>query len=1408
MDGAPPRSAAREREGGGQEKIDVVIRKRPLNSRELGGGEADVWLTDERTSSVACTLKHKEAVFTAGAVYGPGRTTLDIFREKVRPIAEHAVDGWNGTVFAYGQTSSGKTHTVMGNGSEPGVLSLALQHIFGRIRADDEANYLVRVHAFEIYNERFQDLQLGTELTLLEGSGEPVLRPAGQEKDKQNPPKHASVETTVQDAEEALAVLRAAAEKRHTAATGMNQQSSRGHLINRVRVVRLPKGQCAAPTDSLLNFVDLAGTESLKCTGAVGDVAREGSKINQSLVALGCVIDALSKASSGAGKTKHIPYRSSKLTRVLRTSLGGNTRTVILCCITGSERHLDVTASTLRFAQNASRVKNKPKRAISKEYSSAMVEAVERMVKAQTGSDRARHASEVADLMDQQEVLKAQAMQKSVEMRRLESELQLGQQRRRWLLERLFQQPAKRRRTERRRSHSPATRNDFADPFAQAPLPAPRGSLLSVSSATLPGPPTEPAAASAEDGYDDSTAELLRECIAAEEEQKQATDELEEERRARDDDEAYLRQLQEDNLTAATLGAGLVEKGKGLEARRKEAEEVLSAAEAEAEASVRAAVAEHTDATERLRWRQHDARLEERRSEWLQLAAASTERAALAARNKELERRIALEDASTPAALHWQHGWNKEVQRQEMEELSAQWELDTAQDLAWLHRRLCMQQDVLYVRRAELKAVEAGLSWLKDGNAALEQQLAEDARAAAQDARSEAAAVRATLDGELADLRTELAQRSAKIRAHCDASAAMLRHELAAERAQLEQRNRDWAEAGAALVSQRGAEAAQQGELHRAEVLDLQQCIAGAEATYAERVQELQRQRATAAAEAGETMHAAVREECGACHADLAAQLNAALEQLSGFSERVAARRSAAEQAASSLRAKAVADEAALRHQYDSQLEALQSSFEADMREAAEERERIAESRRQCEAEAAAEAASERYRFAAELQDLEGRHDSARAELLSRVGALRLRSDAEGPDLDGAGQRAARLEAEAAALKATQERELADLRAKCDAEVSQACADRDARIRAAAEEAERERTEAAAQAAKASRLRSEELAGIREAHARAVRELREQVAARVRELEEAERAAVDEENTRLEQEREALVEEVRAVDSELQADLSNVRQAAARAREEHCSAVASLRQCLADAQRRHEQDKGDLRSKWAAQLEELEAEWAAAEPQRAEMMSRAAAAARSAEERARQDIAQLHASATANFTAAVRAHKERSAELQLQHDAKVSQLQALLAHDGACLASTRRECDALASEHKRRMEDLEEERRKVLRMEREREEATRACADLRAKQGAVAAEQDAARRDLEAARHRAESAKDLRECLYDAEMIETVKSLQVRKREIDEQWKEQKKLEKELQRRMTAAEARKDFLVEEARRRPKKRPRR
>lgn len=354
---------------------------RPFNTKEKKEGRGPIIdmtldLNQISIKNPADLENPNPKTFTFDSVYDDKTQQRAFYDESCFDLVESVLEGFNGTIFAYGQTGCGKTFTMQGPPSPPemkGVIPNSFSHIFDSVKAKKLENpnceYLIHCSFLEIYNEVIRDL--------LQTSKNPPKCDL-----KEDPTKGIIVsnlvDRVVENEEQCDEMMSIGLTNRTVGSTAMNAESSRSHSIFTIIIEANEKD--AEGKDHIragkLNLVDLAGSERQKKTEAVGDRLKEGSKINLSLSALGNVISALSE-----GKGKHIPYRDSKLTRMLQDSLGGNTKTLMVAAISPADYNFDETMSTLRYANRAKSIKNKPK--INEDPKDAMIreykEEIERL---------------------------------------------------------------------------------------------------------------------------------------------------------------------------------------------------------------------------------------------------------------------------------------------------------------------------------------------------------------------------------------------------------------------------------------------------------------------------------------------------------------------------------------------------------------------------------------------------------------------------------------------------------------------------------------------------------------------------------------------------------------------------------------------------------------------------------------------------------------------------------------------------------------------------------------------------------------------------------------------------------------------------------------------------------------------
>jgi kinesin family protein 11 len=358
-----------------KENVQVLLRCRPLNPREAEDKQTTVVHIDEKRKEVAVSMKAKAKNFYFDNVFGPTSTQRDIYNAGVSPIVEEVLKGYNCTIFAYGQTGTGKTYTMEGlsSGTNPelrwknnhhaGIITRAVNHIFDELEKTG-SDYCVKVSHLELYNEELFDLLNpgNANLKLYDAPGTQGVTVAGLE------------EVVVYAPQDIFTVLERSCEERRSAETKLNKNSSRSHCIFSITLhikETNPEGEDLLKVGKL-NLVDLAGSENIGRSGADAKAERkaEAGMINKSLLTLGRVITALTDNSP------HIPYRESKLTRLLQDSLGGTTKTCIIATVSPASGSIEESLSTLEYANRAKNIKNKPeanakmtKREMIKEYS-------------------------------------------------------------------------------------------------------------------------------------------------------------------------------------------------------------------------------------------------------------------------------------------------------------------------------------------------------------------------------------------------------------------------------------------------------------------------------------------------------------------------------------------------------------------------------------------------------------------------------------------------------------------------------------------------------------------------------------------------------------------------------------------------------------------------------------------------------------------------------------------------------------------------------------------------------------------------------------------------------------------------------------------------------------------------------
>ena len=291
----------------------------------------------------------KDQTFGFDRVFDENTTQGDVYEATTRGLLDSVLDGYNATVFAYGATGCGKTHTITGTTQQPGIIFLTMQELFEKINErSDEKHTEISLSYLEIYNETIRDLLVpggSKQGLMLREDANQAVSVAGL---SSHHPK---------DVQEVMDIIVRGNEYRTISPTEANATSSRSHAVLQINVAQKDRNADVNEphTMATLSIIDLAGSERASATKNRGDRLIEGANINKSLLALGSCINALCDAR----KRNHVPYRNSKLTRLLKFSLGGNCKTVMIVCVSPSSAHFDETQNTLRYANRAKNIQTK-----------------------------------------------------------------------------------------------------------------------------------------------------------------------------------------------------------------------------------------------------------------------------------------------------------------------------------------------------------------------------------------------------------------------------------------------------------------------------------------------------------------------------------------------------------------------------------------------------------------------------------------------------------------------------------------------------------------------------------------------------------------------------------------------------------------------------------------------------------------------------------------------------------------------------------------------------------------------------------------------------------------------------------------------------------------------------------------
>ncbi|KAI1431770.1 kinesin motor domain-containing protein [Xylaria sp. CBS 124048] len=293
--------------------------------------------------------KVKDQTFGFDRIFDENTTQTEVYEATTKGLLDSVLDGYNATVFAYGATGCGKTHTITGTTQMPGIIFLTMQELFEKINdCSDEKQTEVTLSYLEIYNETIRDLLVpgGSKqgLMLREDSNQAVT--------VQGLTSHRP-----KDVQEVMDMIVLGNEYRTVSPTDANATSSRSHAVLQINIAMKDRNAAVNEphTMATLSIIDLAGSERASATKNRGERLIEGANINKSLLALGSCINALCDPR----KNSHVPYRNSKLTRLLKFSLGGNCKTVMIVCVSPSSAHFDETQNTLRYANRAKNIQTK-----------------------------------------------------------------------------------------------------------------------------------------------------------------------------------------------------------------------------------------------------------------------------------------------------------------------------------------------------------------------------------------------------------------------------------------------------------------------------------------------------------------------------------------------------------------------------------------------------------------------------------------------------------------------------------------------------------------------------------------------------------------------------------------------------------------------------------------------------------------------------------------------------------------------------------------------------------------------------------------------------------------------------------------------------------------------------------------
>lgn len=350
------------------ERVKVAVRVRPITDEDIKFSGKDTIIEELNTESSSISIKKDSdrKSFSFDSIFDQNSSQKEVYLKVGKPVVDSVLSGYNSTILAYGQTGTGKTFTMVGSGGKHrGIVPRCVKEVFKVVSKDYEHNYFVKVGYMQLYMEVLQDL-------IKPSNNSPVII----REDADEGAFFAGLNwMDVESIEECMNYVAVGDRNRSTAFTNMNSQSSRSHAVFMIKVERRlkPKPSSDSPTKkdstnktmtkSTLYLVDLAGSERVSKTKTSGSRLDEAKNINLSLLALGNVIQALSD-----GKSKFIPFRDSKLTRILEQSLGGNSKTAMIVTIGPSPSNFQESLSSLLFAVRAMKIQNIPKMNLTIDY--------------------------------------------------------------------------------------------------------------------------------------------------------------------------------------------------------------------------------------------------------------------------------------------------------------------------------------------------------------------------------------------------------------------------------------------------------------------------------------------------------------------------------------------------------------------------------------------------------------------------------------------------------------------------------------------------------------------------------------------------------------------------------------------------------------------------------------------------------------------------------------------------------------------------------------------------------------------------------------------------------------------------------------------------------------------------------